>query len=328
MGRYILQRLLATIPVLFGVSLVIFGLLRLIPGDPVVIMIGAENATAEEILRLRHVLGLDRSLPVQYLKFLGRLVTGDLGTSLSSDEPVRQLIAERLPATIELALAAVVVALAIAIPVGVISAVRKYSLLDTAGTVAAMLGISMPNFWLGVMLIFLFALRLGWLPASGRGEPVLSGLWMLLTSGNPAGLITAVVHLILPAVTLGSALAAVVTRLTRSSMLEVIGQDYIRTARAKGLQGSRVVVRHALRNALIPVVTVIGLDLGALLGGAVITETIFAWPGIGRLAIRSIVQRDFPVVQGVVLMIAVVRIAANLAVDVIYALIDPRIRYA
>jgi len=328
LGRYILQRLLATIPVLLGVSVVIFLLLRLIPGDPVVIMIGAENATPEEVTRLRHVLGLDRGLPVQYVKFLGRLVTGDLGTSLSSDEPVRQLIRERLPATIELALAAVVVALVIAIPIGVVSAVRKYSLVDTAGTVAAMLGISMPNFWLGVMLIFLFALRLGWLPASGRGEPVMGGLWTLLTSGNPGALVTAVVHLVLPAVTLGAALAAVVTRLTRSSMLEVIGQDYIRTARAKGLRGSRVVLHHALRNALIPVVTVIGLDLGALLGGAVITETIFAWPGIGRLAIRSIIQRDFPVVQGVVLMIAVVRICANLAVDVIYAIIDPRIRYA
>lgn len=328
MGRYILQRLLATIPVLLGVSVVIFALLRLIPGDPVVIMIGAENATPEEIARLRHVLGLDRGIHVQYAKFLGRLATGDLGTSLSSDEPVLRLIGERLPATIELAVAAVVVALVIAIPVGVISAVRKYSLLDTAGTVTALLGISMPNFWLGVMLIFLFALRLGWLPASGRGDPVMAGFWTLVTSGNPAGIAAAVLHLILPAVTLGAALAAVVTRLTRSSMLEVIGQDYIRTARAKGLRGTRVVLHHALRNALIPVVTVIGLDLGALLGGAVITETIFAWPGIGRLAIRSIVQRDFPVVQGVVLMIALVRIGANLLVDVVYAVIDPRIRYA
>ncbi|HEU5298941.1 MAG TPA: nickel ABC transporter permease [bacterium] len=328
MGRYILQRLLATIPVLLGVSLVIFALLRMIPGDPVVIMIGAENATPEEIARLRHVLGLDRGIHVQYVKFMGRLATGDLGTSLSSDEPVARLIGERLPATVELALAAVAVALLIAIPIGVVSAVRKYSLLDTAGTVTALLGISMPNFWLGVMLIFLFALRLGWLPASGRGEPVMAGVWTLVTSGSAAGLVTAVLHLILPAVTLGAALAAVVTRLTRSSMLEVIGQDYIRTARAKGLRGTAVVLHHALRNALIPVVTVIGLDLGALLGGAVITETIFAWPGIGRLAIRSIVQRDFPVVQGVVLMIAVVRIATNLIVDVIYAIIDPRIRYA
>jgi peptide/nickel transport system permease protein len=327
-GRYILQRLLATIPVLLGVSVVIFALLRMIPGDPVVIMIGAENATPEEITRLRHVLGLDQGIHVQYLRFLGRLLTGDLGTSLSSDEPVLRLIGERLPATIELALAAVTVALLIAIPVGVVSAVRKYSALDTAGTVTALLGISMPNFWLGVMLIFLFALRLGWLPASGRGEPVMAGLWTLLASGSAAGLGTAALHLILPAVTLGAALAAVVTRLTRSSMLEVIGQDYIRTARAKGLRGTSVVLHHALRNALIPVVTVIGLDLGALLGGAVITETIFAWPGIGRLAIRSIVQRDFPVVQGVVLMIALVRIAANLLVDVVYAVIDPRIRYA
>lgn len=316
------------IPLVLGVSVVIFTILRLIPGDPVLIMIGVENATPEEIVRLRHVLGLDQGIHVQYLRFLERLVTGNLGTSLSSDEPVIRLIRERLPATIELTLAAMTVALAIAIPAGVISAIRKYSVLDTAGTVVALLGISMPNFWLGVMLIFLFALRLGWLPASGRGEPLLASLGMLLASGNPAGLIAAVSHLILPAVTLGAALAAVVTRLTRSSMLEVIGQDFVRTARAKGLHGRRVVLRHALRNALIPVVTVVGLEFGALLGGAVITETIFAWPGIGRLAIRSIVQRDFPVVQGVVLMIAIVRICANLGVDVIYALIDPRIRYA
>jgi peptide/nickel transport system permease protein len=220
------------------------------------------------------------------------------------------------------------VSLAIAIPAGVISAIWKYSVLDTAGTVGALLGISMPNFWLGVMLIFLFALRLGWLPASGRGEPFVAGLGALMTSGSPAALVAAVMHLILPAVTLGAALAAVVTRLTRSSMLEVIGQDFVRTARAKGLHGRRVVLHHALRNALIPVITVVGLEFGALLGGAVITETIFAWPGIGRMAIRAIVQRDFPVVQGVVLMIAIVRICANLGVDVIYALIDPRIRYA
>ncbi len=328
MGRFIARRLLGMIPLLFGVSLVIFVILRLIPGDPVVIMIGAENASPEEVARLRHVLGLDQALPVQYVKFLGRVVRGDLGMSISSDEPVTRLILERLPATIELTFAAMTVALAIAIPAGVISAIRKYSAVDTAGTVAALLGVSMPNFWLGVMLIFLFALRLGWLPASGRGDPVVAGVWTLMATGSPAALGGAVTHLILPAVTLGAALAAVTTRLTRSSMLEIIAQDFVRTARAKGLPGWRIVFHHALRNALIPVVTVIGLEFGALLGGAVITETIFAWPGIGRLAIRSIVQRDFPVVQGVVLMIAVVRICANLAVDVVYAVIDPRIRYA
>ncbi len=328
MGRFVTRRLLAMIPLLFGISLVIFTVLRLIPGDPVVIMIGAENATPDEVVRLRRVLGLDQGIHIQYVKFLGRLIRGDLGTSLASDEPVSRLIWERLPATVELTLAAMTVALAIAIPAGVLSAIRKYSALDTAGTVVALLGISMPNFWLGVMLIFLFALRLGWLPASGRSEAVSAGLVTLFTSGSPAMLITAVTHLILPAVTLGAALAAVVTRLTRSSMLEVIGQDFVRTARAKGLPGRRIVFHHSLRNALIPVVTVIGLEFGALLGGAVITETIFAWPGIGRLAIRSIVQRDFPVVQGVVLMIAIIRICANLAVDVVYALIDPRIRYA
>ncbi len=316
------------IPLLLGVSLVIFVILRLIPGDPVVIMIGAESATPAEVARLRHVLGLDQGLHVQYVRFLGRLLRGDLGTSLTSDDPVARLIAERLPATVELTLAALCVALAIAIPVGVISAVRRYSLIDAAGTVAALLGISMPNFWLGVMLIFLFALRLGWLPASGRGEPILAGVVALATTGNPEALGAAITHLILPAITLGSALAAVATRLTRSSMLEIIGQDFIRTAQAKGLRGTRIVLHHALRNAMIPLVTVVGLEFGALLGGAVITETIFAWPGIGRLAIRSIVQRDFPVVQGVVLMIAVVRIVASVVVDVLYAVIDPRIRYA
>jgi peptide/nickel transport system permease protein len=328
MGRFIARRLAAMIPLLVGISLVIFALLRLIPGDPVVIMIGAENATAEEVARLRRVLGLDQGIHVQYARFLGRIARGDLGRSISSDEPVARLIRERLPATIELTLAAMAVALAIAVPAGVISAIRKYSAVDVAGTVAALLGISMPNFWLGVMLIFLFALRLGWLPASGRGDPFLAGVWSLVATGSAASLEAAVRHLILPAVTLGAALAAVTTRLTRSSMLEVIAQDFVRTARAKGLPGRRIVFHHALRNALIPVVTVIGLEFGALLGGAVITETIFAWPGIGRLAIRSIVQRDFPVVQGVVLMIAVVRICANLAVDVVYAIIDPRIRYA
>jgi peptide/nickel transport system permease protein len=325
---YIARRLLGMIPLLLGVSVVIFALIRLIPGDPVVIMIGAENASVEEVARLRRVLGLDQGLHVQYLRFLERILRGDLGRSLASDEPVALLIRERLPATIELTLAAMTIALAIAIPAGVLAAVRRYSVVDTVSTVGALLGISMPNFWLGVMLIFLFALRLGWLPASGRGEPVLAGVGSLLVTGSPAALAAAATHLVLPAVTLGSALAAVVTRLMRSSMLEVIGQDYIRTARAKGLRGGRVVVRHALRNALIPVVTVVGLEFGALLGGAVITETIFAWPGIGRLAIRSIVQRDFPVVQGVVLMIAVVRVLANLCVDVAYAAIDPRIRYA
>ena len=328
MGRFIARRLLGMIPLLFGVSLVIFAILRLIPGDPVVIMIGAENASPEEVARLRHVLGLDQALPVQYVKFLSRVVRGDLGMSISSDEPVSRLIRERLPATIELTFAAMTVALAIAIPAGVISAIRKYSAVDTAGTIAALLGVSMPNFWLGVMLIFLFALRLGWLPASGRGDPMVAGFWTLLATGSPAALGGAVTHLILPAVTLGAALAAVTTRLTRSSMLEIIAQDFVRTARAKGLPGWRIVFHHALRNALIPVVTVVGLEFGALLGGSVITETIFAWPGIGRLAIRSIVQRDFPVVQGVVLMIAIVRICANLAVDVVYAVIDPRIRYA
>ncbi|MDR7482506.1 MAG: ABC transporter permease [Armatimonadota bacterium] len=328
MGRYIARRLLAMVPLLFGISVVIFAIIRLVPGDPIVIMIGAENATPDEVVRLRQVLGLDQPIPIQYLKFLGRIATGDLGSSLASDEPVTRLIRERLPATIELTLAAMAVALAIAIPVGVLSAIRKYTVVDTAGTVAALLGISMPNFWLGVMLIFLFSLRLGWLPASGRAESLTGGLVRLVATGDPAALLSAAAHLVLPAVTLGSALAAVVTRLTRSAMLEVIGQDYIRTARAKGLRGTRVVLRHALRNALIPVVTVVGLEFGALLGGAVITETIFAWPGIGRLAIRSIFQRDFPVVQGVVLMIAVVRICANLAVDVCYAVIDPRIRYA
>jgi peptide/nickel transport system permease protein len=315
------------IPLLLGVSVVIFVMVRLIPGDPVVIMIGAENASPEEVTRLRHVLGLDQGIHIQYARFLGRLVTGDLGTSIASDDPVSRLIRERLPATIELTLAAILVSLTIAIPVGVISAVRRYSAVDTAGTVAALLGISMPNFWLGVMLIFLFSVRLGWLPASGRGGPMLVGLSGVLASGSGAALGLAATHLVLPAVTLGSALAAVVMRLTRSSMLEVIGQDFIRTARAKGLRGTHVVLHHALRNALIPVITVVGLEFGALLGGAVITETIFAWPGIGRLAIRSIIQRDFPVVQGVVLMIAVVRICANLAVDVAYAAIDPRIRY-
>jgi len=328
MASYIARRLLTMIPTIFGISLVVFVLLRAIPGDPVAVMIGIEQATPEEMVRLRHLLGLDQPVPVQFARYLGRLVRGDFGSSLSSDEPVARLIIERLPATIELTLAAMLIALAIAVPIGVLSAVRRYSVLDNVSMISALVGISMPSFWLGVMLILLFALHLGWLPASGRGAPAVEGLVTLVAAGDTATLRAALTHLILPGVTLGAGLAAVLTRLTRSSMLEIIGQDFVRTARAKGLAPRRVVFYHALRNALIPVVTIVGLEFGALLGGAVITETIFAWPGVGRLAIASIFQRDFPVVQGIVLMIAVVRILANLAVDVVYALVDPRIRYA
>lgn len=326
MRRYILQRLLLVFPTLFGVSVFIFALVRFMPGDPATIFIGVENATPEQVALVRSQLGLDRPLPVQYVRYVGRVLQGDLGNSFNSRSPVAQLIFERLPATIELGLSALLIALLIAIPVGVISAVRPYSWIDTSAMSAALVGISMPTFWTGLLLILLFALELGVTPASGRGQPMAEAVTGLF-SGNAAILKKSLSHLILPAVTLSTALVGLITRLVRSSMLEVLHADYVRTARAKGLPERRVVLKHALRNALIPVVTVLGLQVGGLLSGSVITETVFAWPGVGRLVINAVLQRDYPVVQGVTLVFTVVFILVNLTVDLGYAAIDPRIRY-
>jgi len=305
MHTYFLRRLLLTIPVMFGVSTLVFLFIHLIPGDPVQVMLG-ESANAADVEALRNQLGLSRPLGEQYAHFLKGLLTADLGKSIFTGQPIFKTIMSRLPATVELTLASLATALLIAIPLGVISARKQYSWLDNAATFIALLGISMPHFWLGPLLILLFAVHLNWLPVSGYGT-----IW----------------HLILPAITLGSALAAKLTRMTRSSVLEALHEDYITTSRAKGLRESVVLFKHALRNALIPVITVIGIQFGALLSGALITETIFAWPGIGRLAIEAIQKRDYPLVQGCVLIFAFGYVFANLLTDLAYAAADPRIRF-
>ncbi|MDH5405798.1 MAG: ABC transporter permease [Candidatus Aminicenantes bacterium] len=305
MPGYIQRRLLLLVPVVWGVVTVVFSFIHLVPGDPVLAMVG-ENAQPADIARLRQQLGLNDPLHVQYFRYLAKLVRGDLGVSLHTGKPVIRTIIQRYPATIELALASLLLALIISIPLGVLSATKRNSPVDHFSMVLALLGISMPNFWLGPLLIILFSIKLNLLPVSGSG-----GLS----------------HLILPAITLGTAMTALLTRMVRASMLEVMGQDYIRTARAKGLPERVVIYKHALKNALIPVVTIVGLQFGTLLTGAIITETIFAWPGLGRLTIQSISRRDYPLVQGCILMISLTYILVNLATDLLYTVLDPRIRY-
>jgi len=302
------------VPVLFLVSIVIFSLIHLTPGDPVITMLG-EEATLEARDRLRAQLGLDRPLPVQYAAWLAKVVTGDLGRSIRTNQPVAEAITERLPVTIQLAFLAMAIAMAIALPVGIIAATRRGTFADIGSTVMCLLGVSMPNFLLAVFLVYVFSLTLRWLPPIGYISPVQDLL------GNLKGMV-------MPAVTLGVFAAAATARLTRSSLLEVLGQDYVRTGYAKGLDERAVIRRHAMKNALIPVVTVVGLQLGNLLGSAIVTETIFALPGVGRLVVDSIYQRDFPLVQGVTLYLAVIFLVVNLIVDMIYAYLDPRIRYS
>lgn len=313
MGLYIMRRLLGMVPVLLLVSVLVFSLLHLTPGDPAQSILG-EEATPEAIAALRAKLGLDQPLPVQYVRWLGSTLRGDLGRSIRSNQPVSEAIVEKLPVTIELALLAMLVSLTIAIPAGIISAMRRNSAVDALSTFFALLGVSLPNFFLAILLILVFSLTLGWLPPFGY-QPLTEGI-----GGN-------LLRMILPAVTLGTALAAIVTRMMRSSLLEVLDQDYIRTARAKGLREGRMVRAHALKNALMPVVTIVGLQIGGLLGGAIITESIFVLPGIGRLLVDSIFQRDFPLVQGVVLFVSLAFLFSNFAVDLMYAYLDPRIRY-
>lgn len=305
MSRYIAKRLMILIPTLVVVSVLVFGMLHLAPGDPAVVLLG-ERASPEEYEALRQELGLDDPFLVQYARWAGKALRLDLGRSIRSHKAVTEEIRERLGATAELAVAAIAVAVLLGVPAGVISATRPNSMLDHAVTVGALAGVSMPVFWQGLMLIIIFSVRLGWLPSSGH-----MGGWQ---------------YLVLPAITLGTGATAGIARMTRASMLEAIRQDYVRTARSKGVPEPLIIYWHALRNALIPVVTVTGLEFGALMAGAVITETIFAWPGIGRLAVDAISARDFPVVQGVILTFAVTYALVNLAVDVLYAYLDPRLR--
>jgi peptide/nickel transport system permease protein len=325
-SRYIAQRFAQTLLVLFGVSLLTFALIHMTPGDPVLVMLGTD-ATPSELERLRHLLGLDQPLYVQYLQYLGHLLTGQMGDSIFQHQPVSKLIGDRFPATVELTVAAMLIAVIVGMLTGVISAIRPYSAFDVTAMFVALAGVAMPVFWLGMLAILLFSLQLGWLPSFGRGEPFFQAVQYWIRTGDPSDLIDSLRHLILPALTLGAFSAALISRLVRSSLLEVLGQDYVRTARAKGIAQVPVISRHALPNALIPVVTVIGLQVGTLLGGAVLAETIFAWPGIGRLLIQAISQRDYPLVQGIVIVTALVVSLINLAVDLLYAAINPRVRY-
>jgi peptide/nickel transport system permease protein len=326
LAGYVAQRLLHTLVVLLGVALLTFGLIHLTPGDPVLVMLG-QDATPSELERLRHLLGLDQPLSVQFVQYLGRLATGQMGDSIFQHQPVTRLIGDRLPATVELTVAAMVIAIAIGLTTGVISALVPYSLFDVIAMFVALSGVAMPVFWLGMLGILLFALQLGWLPSFGRGEPLFDALGSWVRSGDPQDFIDAVRHLALPALTLGAFSTALISRLVRSALLEVLGQDYVRTAHAKGLRSAAIVGRHALPNALIPVVTVIGLQVGTLLGGAILAETIFAWPGVGRLLLQSINQRDYPLVQGIVLITALLVSLINLVVDLLYGAINPRVRY-
>ncbi|HET7037593.1 MAG TPA: nickel ABC transporter permease [Thermomicrobiaceae bacterium] len=307
MYAYLARRVLATIPVLFGVSVLVFSMLHLVPGDPVKMMLSEFQTNPQQEALLRSQLHFDEPLPQQFWRFLSGAVQGNLGYSIRDKRPVSTEILEVLPSTIQLAVAGLLVALLLGITLGVLAAVKQYSWLDASSMLVALIGVSMPSFWLGLLFIFAFSLRLPIFPATGGG-----GLR----------------HLVLPAVTLGLGASAIIARLTRSSMLEVLRREYITTARAKGLREYRVILRHGLKNALIPVVTIFGLQFGQLLAGTVVIETVFARPGIGRLAVDAILAKDIPVVQGIVLVVAVFYVTVNLIVDLIYALLDPRIRYS
>ena len=301
---YLIRRSLQSLLLILLVTVVVFLLLHITPGDPATIILG-EQATPEQIADLRRTMGLDRPLLEQYLRFLSNAVQGNFGQSIRAQRAASEVVIERLPATLQLTAGAFAFAVLVGMPIGILSAVKRFSLWDHGSMLIALLAQSMPVFWLGLMLIVVFAVQLRWLPASGMGQPQ---------------------HLILPAVTLGTFLIGLIIRLTRSSMLEVLSQEYVRTARAKGLRERTVLVRHALKNALIPVVTLLGLQLGLLLGGAVITETVFAWPGMGMATVTAIHQRDYPVVQTAVLVSAVLVVGINWSVDVVYHFLDPRIR--
>lgn len=329
----ILERILAAIPIMLGVAIVVFAFMRLTPGDPIDLMMGnAGNVSQEEIQMLQREFNLDKPLHEQLTLFLSGAIRGDLGNSITKRKPVIELIGERLPATIELALAAFLIALIIAIPIGIISAAKKYSWIDRISMAGAFLGVSMPAFWFGILLMIIFGVHFKLLPFAGRIDHTVTiqgrtGLYILdsLLTGNMAGLKVAVRHIILPAVTMSLSMIATVARVTRSSMLEVLHQDYINLARSKGLHEFIVVVKHGFRNALIPIVTVVSLQMGAFLGGNMIVETIFGWPGIGRLVVESIFNRDYPLVQGAVMIYAFTFVAFNLVADILYTYVNPKI---
>jgi len=324
MIAYVTRRLLLLIPMAIGMVVVTFGLLLLIPGDPAAVLLGQE-ASPDAIANLRSALGLDNPWYIRLWDYFAALLHGDMGRSIFQNLPVSEIIMSRLGATVELAVVALVLATIIGMALGVIAAMKQGTWVDTVAMLFAQLGVSMPVYWLSLLLMLFFAVQLGWLPSIGRGEPLPSALWMALT-GKPQVLWDSLAHIILPALALAVNSAAIISRLVRTSMLEVLREDFVRTAYAKGLRRPRVVIRHALRNALLPVLSVIGLRFGALLGGAVLTESIFAWPGLGQLTISAISQRDLPLIQGIVLTFAIIFALVNLVVDLLYAAVDPRIR--
>ncbi len=313
MGAYLARRVLMVIPVILLVSVIIFVIMRLIPGDPVDVMYGLEGVSEEARAARVRQLGLDQPLPLQYIHWLGRSVTGDWGVSYVSGQPVFDVIVQKLPATYMLAVTSLILGTLIAIPLGVIAAVKRNRGLDYLAMIAALVGISIPNFWMAIMLILVFSLRLGWLPSIGFVSPLEAPLRSLR-------------HVLLPATALGTTLTGTFTRMVRSSLLEVLGEDYVSMARAKGLDERRVIVTHALKNAILPVITVAGMWFGFLLAGSVVIETIFSWPGVGQLLVNSILSRDYPTVQYVVLLVSVTFVLINLLVDVAYTWLDPRIR--
>ncbi|MEK6589328.1 MAG: nickel ABC transporter permease [Nitrospinota bacterium] len=305
MINYIIKRVILFFPVVLGVVTLVFLIIHLVPGDPVELMLG-ENAIDSDKEKLRRDLGLDQPIAEQYLRFTTNTFRGDLGRSIHTQKPVLPLIIERFPATIVLTICAIFVSLILSIPLGILAAYKQYSLFDNASMFISLMGISIPNFWLGPLLIMLFSIKLGWLPVSGRGG---------------------IGHIILPSITLGTSLSAILARMTRSSMIDSLKEEYVITARAKGLSENAVIIKHALSNAAIPVITILGLQSGALLSGAIITETIFSWPGIGRLTIQAINTRDYPLLQGCVLIISLSYVVVNLITDILYVYFDPRIKY-
>lgn len=331
MTRYLARRFILLFPTLLGISLATFALLRLIPGDPAVVMLG-EHATPEQAARLREAQGLDQPLPVQYLCYVSRLLRGDWGYSIKTNIPVLAELGQRLPATIELSLAAMLIACALGVPLGVLAARHRDSPLDWLATGGTLIGLSLPLLLLGLLLSYLFGYKLGWLPPSGRLTIGVSAptsfyvLHSLLTANLPV-LVDALRHLILPALTLSSVPLAVIVRITRACVLEILAEDYIRTAQAKGLRGRTILFRHALRNAWPPILTTVGLQLGSLLSGAILTETIFSWPGMGWYVVDRVLARDYPAVQGTVLVTLLLLVLINLAADICCAYLDPRIRY-
>lgn len=334
MGQFIARRLLSLLPVMLGVSIVVFALIRMIPGDPVIVMLG-ERARPADIERVREEMGFNRPIYVQYLEWMGRVVRGDLGTSIINRTAVMDELKYRLSATIEMIVVGMIIGLIIGISIGILSALRRNSWIDLIATAGALLGVSMPIYWLALILIYALAVNRQIFPPSARLDADLevvrrTGFMLIdtLLMGDIRLFLNALWHLILPSFVLSTVVMPILARLTRASMLEVMRQDYVRTAEAKGLQRRVVIVRHALKNALLPIVTVVGLQLGGLLGGALLTETIFSWPGMGLWTYRAILSRDYPIVQGAVLVSATIYVMVNLLVDISYAYLDPRIRYS